>query len=70
MTAGSSDAARSRAARTTVADAAAWIDAQVTPLAAETITLARAAGRVLAQDAVAGTAVPPADQAAIDGFAL
>ncbi|HEX6841480.1 MAG TPA: molybdopterin-binding protein, partial [Stellaceae bacterium] len=70
VTAGSSDAARSRAARRSVADAAAWIDAEVAPLAPETIALAHAAGRVLAQDAVASAAVPPTDQAAIDGFAL
>ena len=53
-----------------MADAAAWIDVEVAPLAAETVALAHAAGRVLAQDAVAAAAVPPADQAAIDGLAL
>jgi molybdopterin molybdotransferase len=70
VTAGFPDAARSLATRISVADAAAWIDAQVTRLAAETVALAHAIGRVLAQDAVAAAAVPPADQAAIDGFAL
>jgi molybdopterin molybdotransferase len=70
VTTGFSHAARSPAGRTSVADAVAWIDAQVAPLAAEMVALAHAAGRVLAQDAVATAAMPPADQAAIDGFAL
>jgi len=70
VTAGFSDAPRSLAVRTSVADATAWIDAAVAPLTAETIDLAQAAGRVLAQDAAATAALPPSDQAAIDGFAL
>ncbi|KFN45708.1 molybdopterin molybdotransferase MoeA [Arenimonas composti] len=39
-------------------------------LPVETVPLARAAGRVLAEDVVAGVALPPFDNAAMDGFAL
>ena len=70
VTAGFSHATRPLVDRISVADATAWIDAHVAPLAAEAVALAHAARRVLAQDAVATAAVPPTDQAAIDGFAL
>jgi len=49
---------------------ARWIDQQIGPLADEEIFLAEAAGRVLAQGAVATRDVPEFDRAAIDGLAL
>ena len=42
----------------------------LTPLPAETVTLAAALGRVLAHDVAAPTDVPPFDRANVDGFAL
>src|SRR5258706_13443753 len=67
---GSSDSARHLFARTAVADAAAWIDRHVVRLGAETIVVAEAAGRVLAQAAVAAVDFPPFDRAAVDGLAV
>lgn len=58
------------AARSALADAIAWIDGHVPRLAAEEIALAKAAGRVLAQELRAATALPPSDRAALDGIAL
>src|SRR6202045_2255084 len=40
------------------------------PLAAETVGLAQALGRVLATDLTAGTDVPAFDRAGVDGFAV
>ncbi len=57
-------------ARTTVAEAIAWIDQHVGRLEAEPIDLAEAVGRVLAEDAVAASDFPPFDRAAIDGLAV
>src|SRR6185437_12228377 len=65
-----SEAAPDRAARSALAAAIAWIDAHVPALAAEEITLAEAAGRVLAQELRAAAALPPNARAAIDGIAL
>lgn len=56
--------------RSEVADVVRLLDARVRPLAAETIDLSEAAGRVLAQEVVADVAVPPFDRAAMDGYAL
>jgi putative molybdopterin biosynthesis protein len=42
----------------------------LSPLAAETVTLAQALGRVLARDVIAPLDVPPFDRANVDGFAL
>lgn len=56
--------------RSEVADVVRMLDARVRPLAAETIDLSEAAGRVLAQEVVADVAVPPFDRAAMDGYAL
>jgi len=42
----------------------------LTPLAAETVGLAQALGRVLATDLTAGTDVPAFDRAGVDGFAV
>ncbi|HEY7551715.1 MAG TPA: molybdopterin molybdotransferase MoeA [Hyphomicrobiaceae bacterium] len=49
---------------------AAWIDAWAAPLAAESMSLADAAGRVAAGDVRAELDLPPFDRAAADGFAL
>lgn len=40
------------------------------PLAGETVTLARALGRVLAEDVVAAVDAPPFDRSNVDGFAV
>lgn len=53
-----------------VAVALARILALATPLPPEPVPLIRAAGRVLAADAVAGRAQPPFDASAMDGYAL
>lgn len=52
--------------------AAVWrlLDERVAPLAAEAVTLADAAGRVLAVDVTAPCPVPGFDRAAMDGYAL
>ncbi len=44
--------------------------AEITGLGAETIDMATSAGRVLAEDVVAGWANPPWDNSAMDGYAL
>src|SRR5262245_48506022 len=56
----SADEARARFAR----------HLDLTPLAAETVALANALGRVLAHDVTAPIDVPPFDRANVDGFAL
>ena len=56
--------------RAEVADVRALLEARVGPLPAEEVELADAAGRVLAADVVATTAVPAFDRAAMDGYAL
>lgn len=56
--------------RTAVEDVLAWIDDHVAPLDSEVISLADAAGRVLAAEVVARTAVPGFDRAAMDGYAV
>src|SRR5688572_1397745 len=54
--------------RHTVAQALAWLDAQVQPLDAERVDLRHAAGRVLAEP-VSGD-VPGFDRATMDGYAV
>lgn len=54
----------------TVDEALSKLFALVRPLEAETVALAAAAGRVLAQDAVARRDQPPFDASAMDGYAL
>jgi molybdopterin molybdotransferase len=44
--------------------------ARVRPLAGETVPLAAAAGRVLAEDAIAAVDLPPFPSSAMDGFAV
>jgi molybdopterin molybdotransferase len=57
-------------ARAALGDATAWIDSHAAPLGAEPIPLAEAAGRVLAQGAIAAVDLPSFDRAAIDGLAV
>src|SRR5437764_4531931 len=56
--------------RTEVADVVRLIDDRVHALPPETVPLADAAGRVLANDVRADVAVPAFDRAAMDGYAL
>jgi molybdopterin molybdotransferase len=56
--------------RVSVAQALAWIDAATAPLSPEELPLGDAANRVLAADVHAPNPVPPADRAAIDGYAM
>jgi molybdopterin molybdotransferase len=56
--------------RAEVADVVALLAARVHPLAAETVDLHGAAGRVLAAAVTSVVAVPPFDRAAMDGYAL
>jgi molybdopterin molybdotransferase len=56
--------------RTEVADAVALLAARLTSLACEAVSLAEAAGRVLATEVASEVAVPPFDRAAMDGYAL
>src|SRR5881392_827702 len=44
--------------------------AQVNPLPAESITLAESVGRILAEDVIADTDLPPFDRAQMDGYAV
>jgi molybdopterin molybdotransferase len=61
---------RGFAQRHTVQAALAWLDAQLTPLEAEVVPLAIAAGRVLATSIVSGVDVPGFDRATMDGYAV
>jgi len=61
---------RGFAQRHTVDAALAWLDAQLQPLAAETVPLRIAAGRVLATSVVSGVDVPGFDRATMDGYAV
>jgi len=54
----------------TVDEALAKVFSLVAPLGAEPVALARAAGRVLAEDAAARRDQPPFDASAMDGYAL
>lgn len=56
--------------RHTVAEALAWLDAQVAPLGPQTVPLSSAADRVLAEPVVSGVDVPGFDRATMDGYAL
>lgn len=61
---------RGFAARSTVQEAWAWLDAQLATLPPEEVPLGSAAGRVLAADVTAPCDVPAFDRAMMDGFAL
>jgi molybdopterin molybdotransferase len=50
--------------------AIAWIDAATPCLPTEQVALCNAPGRVLSEDSRAGSALPPCDRAALDGFAV
>jgi molybdopterin molybdotransferase len=69
---GAADDVRMRgfAQRHTVDAALAWLDAQLQPLAAETVPLLVAAGRVLATSVVSDVDVPGFDRATMDGYAV
>ena len=55
----------------TTGEARALLDARLTPIAdVETVALADALGRILADDLVAPIAVPPHANAAVDGYAI
>ncbi len=55
----------------TAADALAFIDTRIAPVAeVESLPLAQARGRILSDDLVASGNVPPHDNAAVDGFAF
>ncbi len=54
----------------TVDEAVARVIRSFTPLAAESVPIAEAAGRVLAEDASAKTDQPPAPMSAMDGYAV
>lgn len=56
--------------RSTVEAALAWVDSQTKPLAPESVSLADAGGRVLAQAIVSSVDVPAFDRAMMDGFAV
>ena len=53
-----------------VADASAHMLAGVTPVGVEDLPLAQSLGRVLAQDVTSTVALPPRDNASMDGFAV
>jgi molybdopterin molybdotransferase len=61
---------RGFARRHTVAQALAWLDAQLKPLHAERVELRRAAGRVLAAAVTSDVDVPGFDRATMDGYAV
>lgn len=56
--------------RKPVGDVLAWIDTEVETLDSEKVTLSKAHGRVLSEDAVSAINVPAFDRSAMDGFAL
>src|ERR1043165_3169491 len=53
-----------------VSEAIRIISEQATPLPAERVELSAALGRVLAEEVVADTDLPPFDRAQMDGYAL
>src|SRR5688572_9509972 len=58
------------ARRHTVAEALAWLDAQLSSLPSESVPLHAAAGRVLASPVVSGVDVPGFDRATMDEYAV
>jgi molybdopterin molybdotransferase len=61
---------RGFAQRHTVAQAIAWLDAQIRSLGTEHVPLREASGRVLAERVVSGVDVPGFDRATMDGYAV
>jgi molybdopterin molybdotransferase len=64
------DQFRSASGRARLGDVAAWIDARAAPVGSEMVALAKAMGRILAENATAAMDLPPFRRAAVDGFAL
>jgi molybdopterin molybdotransferase len=56
--------------RSLVEDVLAWVDEHAQRLPAESVELAKASGRMLAEDIIATHDVPPFDRASMDGYAL
>jgi molybdopterin molybdotransferase len=61
---------RGFARRHTVAEALAWLDSHSHRLTAESVSLRRACGRVLAEPVVSSIDVPGFDRSSMDGYAL
>lgn len=61
---------RGFASRSTVDQALAWLDSQLTPLPGDTVAAAEAAGRVLAHDVHSERNVPSFARAMMDGYAV
>ncbi len=61
---------RGFARRATVAEALAWLDEHLAPLAEEVVSLGDAAGRVLARDVTSPVDVPRFARSMMDGFAV
>ena len=61
---------RGFARRTTVVDALKWVDEQTARLNKQTVPLAEAAGRVLAEEVTSRVDVPAFDRSMMDGFAV
>jgi molybdopterin molybdotransferase len=61
---------RGFAQRETVVSALAWLDTQIHPLAAESVPLRIASGRVLATVVISDADVPGFDRATMDGYAV
>jgi molybdopterin biosynthesis enzyme len=61
---------RGFARRTTVDDALAWLDRQLSPLAPDRVSLAEAWGRALAEDVTSAVNVPAFDRSMMDGYAV
>ena len=56
--------------RVSVEKATSWVDGHSTKLTAEEIDVSEASGRVLADPMEAASAIPPADRASSDGYAV
>ncbi|NQT11290.1 MAG: molybdopterin molybdenumtransferase MoeA, partial [Planctomycetes bacterium] len=61
---------RGFARRTTVADALAWVDREISRGSEQPAPLSEAAGRVLARDVISDVDVPRFVRSMMDGFAV
>jgi molybdopterin molybdotransferase len=61
---------RGFAARASLSDAWAWLDARINPLGTEIIEPDTAIGRITARDVVAPSNLPAMDRVAVDGYAV
>jgi molybdopterin molybdotransferase len=66
----SSSRMRGFAARSSLDEAWAWLDARIEPLAAEMVEASAAIGRITARDVVAPGDLPATDRVAVDGYAI